>query len=374
MSREKRSRALLFLAAAVACGAGQGSPPPVEFERVEIEVGGTPYALVAADVTDDGRTDLVVADDEGERLVVLAGDGEGGFAKIGEIPAGENPAGLATADFDGDGRLDLAVANHETDHVTLLLGDGTGGFRPAPASPLPVAVDPHPHAVAAADLDGDGHADLVVDDRAGEGLRLLFGRGDATFEDRGTVVMGGDPYRGMLVVDLDGDGRLDLATPNEREVGIRLGRGDGTFGELATLGVPLAPFALAAGDVDGDGTIDVAAGSGEAATGVVVLLGDGAGGFRPAPGSPRQAGRGPKSMTAADLDGDGTDDVVVASWEARDLTLLFGGDGGPALAVESGENPWAVTAADLDRDGRPDLAAANHGDGTVTVLLTREAR
>lgn len=365
---------LLCVLLLTACSALQ-EPPPVTFDRSVIEVGGSPYALAAADVTGDGHTDLVVADQSGGRVVVLENDGRGGFAEAGAHPAGPEPGGLAVADFDGDGPPDLAIANHETDRLTLLRNRGDGTFEPAPASPLTLDVAPHVHVVAAADLDGDGHADLVVDHRDAGGLRIFRGRGDGGFGEGSTVSMGGDPYRGLRIVDLDGDGHPDLVTPNEREAGIRLGRGDGSFGPRRNVDVsPLAPFALAVGDVDGDGAADIGLGSGAGSREVLVLMGDGSGGFRPAPGGAYTAGPGARSMEAGDLDGDGTDDLIVASWDARRLTVLFGGEGRlRAHEAEAGENPWAPTAADLDGDGRPDVATANYGDGTVTVLLTRVA-
>lgn len=364
---------LLTLLALAACAPQQSREPPVTFERREIRVGGTPYALVAVDVTGDARLDLVVADQTGGRLVVLAGDGAGGFADEGEVAAGPSPGGVAAADFDEDGNVDLAVANHETDHLTMLRGLGGGSFDTEAWSPLTLGVSPHVHVVVSADLNEDGHADLVVDHRDAGGLRAFLGTGDGSFGEGTTIDMEGDPYRGFLVVDLDGDGHLDLASPNELEAGIRLGKGDASFGPRRNVRVaPLAPFAIAAADVDGDGNLDLGLGSGEGGDDAIVLRGDGSGGFEPYSEGPWPVGPGAKSMTGADLDGDGTGDLVVASWHSTRLTVLLGGPGGMrSLRVEAGENPWGVAAADLDADGRPDLATANYGNGTVTILLTR---
>ena len=101
--------------------------------------------------------------------------------------AGENPVDLAIADLDEDGLVELAVADHETDYVTLLFRTAGVGFERRDHSRFRVNVSPHPHAVRLQDIDSDGHADLLVDDRSPESIRLFRGFGD-----------------GVLVADEDG--------------------------------------------------------------------------------------------------------------------------------------------------------------------------
>jgi FG-GAP-like repeat len=73
-------------------------------------------------------------------------------------------------------------------------------------------------------------------------------------------------------------------------------------------------------DADRDGNADVAAAADE---GVRVMLGDGRGGFRPAPGSPFPAGKGAWRMAIGDVNGDNKPDVVTSNLESDSVTVLL---------------------------------------------------
>lgn len=361
-------RSLLAIIPILACGVPQEADSG-RFVRVERPVDGTPGAVAVRDATGDGRADVLVASDDG--LVIFEGDGAGGLTRLAPVPAGAHPVDIAAADLDGDGRADLAIANHDTDYLTLLRATAAGRYEVPRWSPLHIAVSPHPHAVAAGDLNEDGHADLVFDDRDGERLSILAGDGAGGFAPLGSIAVGGDPYRGMAVADLDGDGHLDVAAPIERAVSVRRGDGRGGFVDGGTFGAGgIRPFAVLPLDWNGDGAADLGVGSGEGETGVAVLLGDGSGGFAPAPGSPWDGGHGPKALAVADIDGDGREDLVVTAWDAPRVTILFGGGAPRVEAYEVGANPFGVAAGDLDGDGRPDLVTADQGSGSITVLLS----
>src|SRR5258706_15708877 len=130
-----------------------GSLPGITSVHVPLPRGFHPQTLAAADFNGDGRTDVALCG-TGERLLVLAGDGQGGLRPIPqEARCGAHPTQMIAADLDGDGRVDLAVANHDTDYLTVLHNEGRGRFA---SRQVMVHSKPHPQTVAAADVDSDG--------------------------------------------------------------------------------------------------------------------------------------------------------------------------------------------------------------------------
>lgn len=352
----------LALAASPADAAGQ-----LSFERVDAVVGSPTNAIRASDLNADGRLDLVVSG--GQRVFVLTGRGDGRFDPSWSGAAGENPSDLAIADLDEDGLADLAVANHETDYVTLLFGIGGGRFERRDHSRFRVNVSPHPHAVRLHDTDADGHADLLVDDRSPGSVRLFRGRGDGTFSGPTMIDVGGDPYRGMTLADVTGDGLADLLTPNPDHVAIVAADEDGGFRPRATLPAPFGPFSVVAADLDGDGRQDVAAASGEGRGTLATWLGLADGSFR---GAGRyEIARGPTKSAAADLTRDGRAEVIVACYAGGEVAVLIGGGTPVVHRIEVGGNPYGLATGDFDGDGRIDFAVANDGEDYVSVFLTR---
>jgi hypothetical protein len=122
-----------------------------------------PDGIASADLNHDGKTDLVVANNNYQQpstVSVLLGKGDGTFKPVVNYPVGSGPAGIAIADFNGDGKPDIAVANTGSANVSVLYGKGNGTFKPA--RDLPFASGSLPISVAAADFNGDGAPDLAV--------------------------------------------------------------------------------------------------------------------------------------------------------------------------------------------------------------------
>jgi hypothetical protein len=376
-----------LILAAIPGPASAASGHPLSFAPAvggPLAAGERPTKVVSADFDQDGRADLAVADQQGDRVSVLIGDGAGGFAPATTTPVGDGPQDAAVGDVNGDGRPDLAVAGHNAKSVDVLLGDGHGGFTTAPGSPF--ATGPCTSSTLVADLNSDGFADVATANACGPAtVTTLLGDGTGSFTPApGFSIGAGAAPWGVAVADFDADGRRDLAVAayGSNTVPVLLGAGDGTF--TAAPGAPAAsrysPDAIVVGDFDENGRPDVVlananSGNDGVATEITVLLGDGHGRFSTAPGPSLYAASAGTSVAVADLDGDGHQDVIEAS-DARPLIILLGDGhgrftGAPGTAPDPGSAPSSVVATDLNGDGRPDLAVTSANDNTVSVFLNR---
>ncbi|MEZ4569727.1 MAG: NPCBM/NEW2 domain-containing protein [Thermomicrobiales bacterium] len=98
--------------------------PPLFEDPVKISAGTNAHGVSVVDVNEDGNLDLIVATTGDDAVVILLGDGAGGFASSGSYPTGVHPKFATTGDFNGDGDIDFASANQ----------DDTGGMTSASIS------------------------------------------------------------------------------------------------------------------------------------------------------------------------------------------------------------------------------------------------
>lgn len=190
------------------------------------------------------------------------------------------------------------------------------------------------------------------------------------------VNVGGRPT-GVTVGDFNGDGKQDVAVANAHDntVTVLLGNGAGGFAVApgSPIAVGLFPYAIIAKDFNHDGKTDLAVVN-SLSNNLTILLGNGAGGFAPAPGSPFAVGTNPDFATTADFNGDTIPDLAVTNYLANTVTILLGngaggftpGSGSP---YATGNAPQGIVALDLNKDGKMDLAIANQLDNHVTTLL-----
>ena len=329
---------------------------------VHYGVGSKPTAVAIGDVNADGHPDLVIANYLSTFVSVLLGNGNGTFAAAVDYDAGSGPYSVAIADLSGDGKPDLVATNYASSNVSILLGSGTGTFAPA----VNYAVGSQPLSVAVGDLNGDGKLDLAVANQAvvPGTVSILIGSGDGTFATAVTYEAGSNDPASLVLGDVNGDGTLDLAVGTLQSlVTVLIGNGNGTFATAVGYGATYAT-SVALGDLNGDGRLDIAA----AGSNVSILTGNGNGTFAAAVNYPVSAAGG----ALGDLDGDGNLDVAFTSSFADSVSILRGNAFGTFATADTcgaGTFPRAVAVGDVNHDGKPDLAVANFNSDNVSILL-----
>ena len=179
----------------------------------------------------------------------------------------------------------------------------------------------------------------------------------------------GEQISVTLTTGIQNIGGVALALPEVWLFTAAVQGGHGTFAAAVNYGAGDAPKSVTAADLDGDGDIDLAVAS-IRSNNVSILLNNGLGSYATAVNY--GAGSGPISVTAADLDGDGDMDLAAANRYSDNVSVLLNnGTGSYAAAVNYGvgDTPWSVTAADLDGDADMDLVVANFLSDNISVLL-----
>jgi hypothetical protein len=321
-----------------------------------------PAQITVADFNGDGFPDLAVTDSANGNLLILLGDGLGGFQLQGPVSLpGSVPAGMVPGEFNNngitpDGNADLAIADRNGS-VRVLLGDGKGNFT----AQGPVNIGGNPTAIALEDFDQDGYPDLAVTDVQNNNVHLLTGNGSGTFTPATITSVGTSPVA-VAVGDFNGDGFPDLAVANQgsNNVTMLLGDGAGNFTQSTVLSTGNgSPSAVAVGDFNGDGILDVAVAN-QNSDSVSVFLGDGKGNFT-LKSSPT-VGKVPVAIAVADFNGDGIADLVVAEFGNNDVRVLLGNGDGTFPTQQTyplGTSPLSVAVGDFNGDSVPDWATAS---------------
>lgn len=344
-----------------------------------------PTFVAIGDWDGDADDDLAVANagsgGNGSSVSIILNNGNGTFADRVPLPAGAEPCSIVTADFNADTRPDLAVVNGlngNDNTVSIMLGNGEGTF----ATHVPYGVGIAPRWVAVGDFDGENGPDLVVAnvDYSGTGsISVLLNNGDGTFAAQ-TEIAAEHPWA-VAAGDLNGDAHADIVIAHRVSsnpfITVLAGNGDGTFGAAVTYPVPVKwPRSLALADLDGDSDLDLVVGltndSNMGEPNVEVFLNDGAGTLL-AGDMPVVTGAGQTdSVAIGDLDGDGILDLALGDSSIHTVSVLLGaGDGTFDAAVtysRGGGANVSVGLSDLDGDGDLDIAATNQGDDTVSIL------
>jgi hypothetical protein len=331
--------------------------------------------LSLGDFNGDTKADISVSiagdNVEGQEIVLL-GNGDGTFQAAKASAGIYYPQYASAGDFNGDGKLDLAINSNcdggcPSDAAYILLGNGDGTFQ------APTVAFPGTGSLAAVDLNGDGKLDLI---HYAAVVQIYLGNGDSTFSIASMYLPSLAAITSnfaLAVADFNSDDKPDIAAGG----GIFLGLGNGAFQGIQLGGVPDDPIAVATGDFDKNGTVDVVAISSDS---LYVLSNNGGGQLTLTHNySLQQPGIG---VVTADLNGDGNLDFAVLGVNSTDQSwsysvFLGNGDGSfqsPVTYPQSTMSgsvfgPDPIVVADFNSDHKVDLAVAVPEDESLAVLL-----
>ncbi|HYI02241.1 putative Ig domain-containing protein [Hyalangium sp.] len=227
--------------------------------------------------------------------------------------------------------------------------------------------------VSVGDLDGDNFPDLLIPLPSSSSLGLVWGSPSAGLASEDFSCCDVNDTHSVATGDFNKDGKLDLAVTEPATSSVKVLLADAsaqrTFGPATAYPVGPSPSGIAAADVNGDGFQDLLVANQGAST-VSLLYGATHGTFTP--GSlVTLAGTSPTQVLVTQVDGDTALDLVVLVAEGVSVALDGSAQGpfGNSTLVTAGAQPSAVVVGQLNGDAFPDLAVANAGSNNLSLLL-----
>ncbi|MEM7384877.1 MAG: VCBS repeat-containing protein, partial [Verrucomicrobiota bacterium] len=345
----------------------------------EVPVGKSPRELAFGDLDGNSQSDLVVINRRSQDAsVLLTSDQGNGFSVLDQIyPVVGEVAALELHDINDDGRSDVLQLHRASGDVSVRLAGSDGRLSSPTYYPMGVL----PSGFELKDLNHDGMVDLLAanlgrTDLVPGAVSIRYGKKSGRFGERVHIpVVDGARIFAVESADFDSDGIEDFAVGYfDCRIGFYQGQEDGSYIHTRTDRFTYESRVMVTGDFDQDGDIDIA-GAGYAGDVVVLenegdLLTNRNAKRRDYP--PRSFGKfGTREIEALDVNSDGDLDLLVGS--GNGVLLLTGGAGtsfeAASDALKGTEfRASSLTEADFDDDGINDLAVSCRVLSCVVIL------
>jgi len=339
-------------------------------EGIFFPTAGTPSAVITAELDGLPGVDIATVSNVTGTMSILLADGNGGYAppvEYGVSDPGSWRFDLCAADFDNDNDLDLAIMGSLL--ISIQENDGSGVFSNAGTIATLYAYDQD---ICTGDIDGDQQVDLLYSQRnLGGRLWMSLNSGSLTFADPVQL----SDFRSWQPVCsyIDEDDHLDVVFHrwSTYECVLMLGNGDGSFQSplfYPVSGATGSLTGLAVGDEDGDGDNDIFIGQHTSSPPVHLLTNMGSGVFSASTWIHTPASHYINELALADLDGEGCVDMAAVCEERWSEIAL--NDCNASFTTQY-PTPYQLSSdlviSDLDGDGDQDLILASAESDSVLV-------
>ena len=352
--------------------------------------GGGAGIVNRGDFNNDGIPDIVTGNNGGTGgygVSVNLGIGDGRFRNPRNSAPGVGTFDMAVGDFNGDGKLDVALAGYVSstqEVVQIELGKGDGTFTTSQT--IDMAPNLNATGITTGDFDGDGKLDLTVISNTANQVYFYKGSGTGTFTSAASVTVGSSPWTltGIRVGDFNADGKIDLVVSNYKGLFVLWNNGGNFSFTLVKVGSSNYGIGATPVDINQDGFTDllvvyytcevgkdVAGGN---CTNWKVLLGTANKTFKQTWNvNLPYTFQGLWGTTAADINGDGINDIVGIAGFYQLYVWLGNSDGTyqtTPLSFQIGSNSSAsdLAASDFNRDGKIDFAIPTSGSSSSVGL------
>jgi hypothetical protein len=332
-----------------------GAPSVNLLLATQVDANGA-FALAVTNFDGDANNDLAITsrDLDAPNLYIMLGASLGGL-QVFDAGAW---TGLVAADLDDDGISELVLAQPSPASVQLIAWLAPG-LDYGPGYDLPCEV---PLGLTLGDIDANTLLDVVVGCESGSGIHFFLGNGDAAFAPPMQLEFPGEATS-LVLADMLGDAAPELVIADLTANTVHVVP---TAPSMAALEFVVdSPTMVAVGDVDDDGVADIAVAS---AVGACTLLRGSP--DKTVVEAPYACGDDARDVRVADLDGDGLGDLVTAHGDGLHLGLGLGDGQFTAPQVFPTRQPASrLGVGDFDGDNRGDVALTVQ-DGVVVFLQT----
>jgi hypothetical protein len=345
-------------------------PIPARFKSNNASAG----SLDAADIDGDGDLDVVSSASSiaavGVKVTVQKNNGNGTFANGVAYSIRGGGVQAKFRDLNGDGKPDLlfatAISTPPYDfHTAINNGDGTFGPRQTWSMDACGWND-----IEAVDLDNDGDNDVVVTEWLGcqnvptSARRIYISKNNGSGAFSAPLIKIVNPFPGAIATgDFNEDGKMDLVTGQSTGIDLHRGTGTGDLLPPVSFTTQKPPFDIIAKDFNKDGHLDIAACTEYDNEGMSVWLGNGNGTFQSAQnydGAYSPDLRNESGITSGDVDNDGDLDIMVGNAASNDVSVYLNKGNGTFIFKARIGMYWGVASpiyADFTGDGKADIVA-----------------